>query len=136
MLSRKYRIHRRKDILFVLRRGKAIPVGIGTVRIKENSFGHPRASVIVSNAVSKKATVRNTIKRRVREALRKELLPHLQSFDVIIIAKPQSVNASYKYIVAELKNFLFKAPYLSRPPHQGGGGRANSSLSSASLTRP
>ncbi len=115
MLPKKLRVHRRKDILFVLRRGRSVSLGIGTARIKENSLGHPRATVIVSNAVSKKATVRNTIKRRVREALRKEFLPHLQSFDVIIIAKSQAVNASYQQIVAELESLRKKVPSLSYP---------------------
>ena len=114
MLPKKLRVHRQRDVLSVLRRGRSIPLGIGTARIKENLLGHPRASVIVSNAVSKKATVRNTIKRRVREALRNELFPHLQSFDIIIIAKSQAVNASYQQIVSELKSLRSKAPYLTR----------------------
>lgn len=110
MLQKERRLRRREEIMPVLRGGKPIPLEIGMARLKANQQGYSRACVIVSNAVSKKATVRNTIKRRIREALRKEILPYLHGFDIIIIAKAQAVNAPYSTIVLALTKILKKIP--------------------------
>lgn len=94
MLPRKFRLHRREEIIPVLRQGRPFPSSLIMVRIRPNRIGNPRAAVIVANAVSKKAVVRNRIRRRIQEVIRKEFLSSLPNIDVIISAKSPAVNAS------------------------------------------
>jgi ribonuclease P protein component len=59
-------------------------------------------------AISKrvgKAVVRNRLRRRLREALRR--LPLAEGFDVVIIARPEAAAASFQALTAELA-LLFK----------------------------
>jgi len=94
MLPGKFRLHRREEIVPVLRYGRPFPSPLIMVRIRPNRIGNPRAAVIVANAVSKKAVVRNRIRRRIQEVIRKEFLSTLPNIDIIISAKSGAVNAS------------------------------------------
>ncbi|MBI3957071.1 MAG: ribonuclease P protein component [Candidatus Kerfeldbacteria bacterium] len=76
MLPRQYRLRRDRDIRRVLqsrltRRGRYL-----LVRGVRRDTGPARLTVVVSSRVSKKATVRNRIKRQVRARLGRHL-PHI-----------------------------------------------------------
>jgi len=62
---------------------------------------------VVSLKVSKKAVIRNKIKRRLREIIRQTELK--QGFDFVIIAKPLIVNQNFQEIKQDLNEiFNFK----------------------------
>jgi ribonuclease P protein component len=68
-----------------------------------------RIGITVSTKVSKRAVVRNRIKRRIRAALR-ELLPGFPTgWMIIIIVQPVAVKCNYKEILQELKQLLIEA---------------------------
>lgn len=77
---------------FLIRRGqekKGIPErGIFFLKILENDLGVNRFGIVVSRKVSKKATLRNKIKRRIRGILKGELPKIKKGFDVIFLASP------------------------------------------------
>lgn len=52
----------------------------------KNSLNHSRLGLVVSKKVSKKAVIRNRIKRQIREVFRRQQ-KHLGSFDFVVIAK-------------------------------------------------
>lgn len=110
MLSRKFRLHRREEIIPVLRYGRPFPTPLLMVRIRPNRIGNPRAAVVVANAVSKKAVVRNTIRRRIQEVVRKDFLASLPNIDIIISAKSSAVNASSHEFKKVLED-IFRAYY-------------------------
>jgi ribonuclease P protein component len=67
-------------------------------------------------AVSKrvgKAVVRNKVRRRLREALRS--LPVREGFDLVITVRPESAQASYQELRAELTLLLRRARLLDEP---------------------
>ncbi|MBI2483851.1 ribonuclease P protein component [Candidatus Uhrbacteria bacterium] len=116
MLPRKFRLHRREEIIPVLRYGRPFPSSLITVRIRPNRAGNPRATVIVANAVSKKAVIRNRIRRRIQEVIRKEFLSSLPNIDVIISAKSPAVNASSHEFQKVLKEIF--SPYSRSDDHR------------------
>ncbi|MFQ3617940.1 MAG: ribonuclease P protein component [Cyanobacteriota bacterium] len=68
-----------------------------------------RIGITVSTKVSKRAVVRNRIKRRIRAALR-ELLPGFATgWMIVIIVQPVAVKCNYKEILQELKQLLIEA---------------------------
>jgi ribonuclease P protein component len=68
---------------------------------------HSRIGLSVSKKIGS-AVVRNRIKRRVREAIRKHLLDNKLSYDFVVVAKKDSVKAKF----TELNNNISDA--LSR----------------------
>ncbi|WP_205369484.1 ribonuclease P protein component [Thermoleptolyngbya sp. PKUAC-SCTB121] len=68
-----------------------------------------RIGITVSTKVSKRAVVRNRIKRRIRAALR-ELLPGFATgWMIVVIVQPVAVKCNYKEILQELKQLLIEA---------------------------
>ena len=64
--------------------------GIYTAR---NALDHPRLGLVVSKKVSKKAVIRNRIKRQIRESFRYQQ-DSLGSVDFVVVAKaPLAVSA-------------------------------------------
>lgn len=65
--------------------------------------------ISVSRKVSKKAVVRNQIKRHIREAFR-SLLPHISPpWFIVIVVKPEVKECNYEHFLRELEKLLIKA---------------------------
>lgn len=63
--------------------------------------------------VSKRAVIRNRVKRRIRSAIQ-ELLPHLSSgWQIVIVVKPSAVQCSYGQFLQELKQLLVSAEVIN-----------------------
>lgn len=63
--------------------------------------------------VSKRAVIRNRIKRRIRSAMQ-ELLPHLSSgWQLVIVVKPSATQCSYGQFLQELKQLLVSAEVIN-----------------------
>lgn len=63
--------------------------------------------------VSKRAVIRNRIKRRIRSAIQ-ELLPHLSSgWQIVIVVKPSATQCGYGQFLQELKQLLVSAEVIN-----------------------
>lgn len=93
MLSQNHRFHGHGSLRFVLKNGMTTRSKFLTIRYsKNNKRVHSRFSVVVSKKISKRAVVRNRIRRRVYEILRLQL-PRIQSaYDVVVIVNELSVQ--------------------------------------------
>lgn len=67
-----------------------------------------RLGIIVSKKVSKKAVVRNRIKRRIREAYRLNESRFRTGYDMIIIAKKRCAEDSYQDLSRSLNHLFYK----------------------------
>ncbi|NEO50551.1 MAG: ribonuclease P protein component [Moorea sp. SIO4A3] len=71
-----------------------------------------RLGISISQKVSKKAVVRNRIKRQLRAALR-QLLPRLSpGWKLVVIVKPEARECEYAQLLRELEKLLVKAEVL------------------------
>tara|TARA_B000000441_G_C21399048_1_gene153720 strand:- start:89 stop:454 length:366 start_codon:yes stop_codon:yes gene_type:complete len=104
--SASYRILKSRDFLKLSFQGKTLRTPAFKVRILANKLGHPRLGVTVSKHASKKACIRNSIKRQIRENFRKnkDLLPPI---DVIFIANALTATLERKQLSLESRR-LFK----------------------------
>lgn len=82
------------------------------IRYLPNLEKNSRFSVIVSNKISKKATVRNKIKRRVREIIRKNLDKFVQNYDMIITVMSPVTELDFAGTRAELESGLRKSQII------------------------
>ena len=87
MLPRSGRLFLEKDIERVLRLGHARHHVFFTLKAAPNQLGKNRATVVVGTKVSKKATERNTLKRRLRVVLADVVLPKMAGMDAVLIGR-------------------------------------------------
>ena len=72
-----------------------------------------QVGISVSQKVSKRAVVRNRIKRQIRAGLH-QLLPHLSSgWQLVVVVKPNAAECDYEEFLRELKQLLMDAEVLN-----------------------
>lgn len=83
----------------------------GAEQSKSDS-GSTQIGISISQKVSKRAVVRNRIKRRLRAAFRC-LLPIVKpGWQIVVVVKPTAVECDYYQFLQELKQLLIKAEVL------------------------
>lgn len=85
MLARVFRLRRSVDLAKVYKFGKSSSTHGFYIKMRSTNFPTSRVAVVVPKKVSKKAVVRNRIKRRIYEIMRTNW-PQIQpGFDMIIM---------------------------------------------------
>jgi ribonuclease P protein component len=114
VLPRPHRLKHRRDFDAVYQRGIRRNSSYLSLRALRLSVDSPsRIGISISKKVSKKAVVRNRIKRQIRAILR-QLLPRLKSgWDIVIGVRSQAVECDYQQFLQELEQLLAKAEVLN-----------------------
>ena len=95
MLKRKYCLKSKRDFNKLFKLGKSFYTeGLGIIILK-NSFEHPRIGIIISSKVSKKAVVRNKLRRRIKYIFYK-YLNKFKNLDIVIITQKSITNNDFK----------------------------------------
>ncbi len=100
-LAKTNRLSKEKDIKNVFSRGKTIKGGFFFIRFIKNGLSNSRIAVVVSKKVSKKATERNLIQRRIHESLEKKYLQK-NGLDILIVTLPTILEKPFKEIKTEI----------------------------------
>ncbi len=82
------RIVKQKEFEKIFKKGKGKYSKSLGIKYLKNDFGFNRFAVIVSTKISKKATERNKIKRRIRSILKKQKYQKTPNYDIIILTLP------------------------------------------------
>lgn len=106
MLSKKIRLTKKKDLERILRRGKHFAEKFFVLKTIENGLDHSRFGFMVSIKVSKKATVRNKIRRQLQEIVRINFARIKTGLDMIVIARPEIKEKDYQEIKGALLGTL------------------------------
>ena len=106
-LNKKNRLKKKKDFEAVFKKGKAVRSVFLFARYLGNNLGFPRIAFVVSSKVSKKAVVRNRIRRTVAEAASRNLKT-IQSADIVVIADKKVTGASKNEITHDAENIFGK----------------------------
>ncbi len=90
MITRVFRVTTDKDIKRVLKLGRRFSAPEFSLHTLQNTLNHPRMCVIVASGVSKKAVVRNRLKRQVRESLRLLIKEGKIGYtiDMVVVVRP------------------------------------------------
>jgi ribonuclease P protein component len=103
VLAQKNRIHGRRTFVVTLKKGRVVRGQYFNINYSDNNAGRLKAAVVVSKKISKSAVVRNRLRRRLYEILRKNFLTKLGNKNLIIIVfNPDIVNLKS----AELENLI------------------------------
>lgn len=79
---------------------------------KESHFGF-----IISTKISKKAVVRNRIKRIIAEVIRKRLREITRGLDVVFLIKPAAVKIDKEELEKEVNEIITKNIQINTFPH-------------------
>lgn len=117
MLKRDYRLRDRKSVAKVYRSGKTARAGILTMRYTPNHTDASRLAVVVSKKVAKSAPVRNRIRRRLSEAMRRRWDKLKPGYDLIISVHSDSAATVSPGEIDQLADQLInKADLHTQPP--------------------
>lgn len=109
MLPKANRLTKKKDFDTVFKNGESIKSDFLIFKILKNQFEHSRFGFVVSKKVSNKATVRNMVKRRLREVILGELKRVKGSMDIIIITLPGIEKREFSQIKGVVTTIFKKA---------------------------
>lgn len=112
MLPKENRLRLDKDIKTLFSKGKGVFGVICGIKFRRNNLPTSRFAVVVGTKVSKKAVVRNRLRRQIRAMLRQELKHFRPGYDLMILVRPASVNKTRDEIQTDLIKNLKKTPIL------------------------
>lgn len=108
-LPRARRLTRSADIRGILRRGKRSRTVHLDVFDFPSPVSHPRVGLVVPRH-RHPVVERNLVKRRIREALRREILPRLddrgQAVDVVVRARREAYGVPFAVLRSELVDWF------------------------------
>lgn len=108
MLPQIHRLIKEKDFKILARRGKSFFIKELGIKYLKNNLTHPRFGFIVSNKIDKRATVRNKIKRRLREIVHQNIKRVKPGFDFLFLTNPEIKNLDFWQIKEKLEEILEK----------------------------
>lgn len=106
MLSSKNRLRKKSDINRVFRQGVRMAGNFIFLRFAKNNLNTNRFTFIISSKISKKAVLRNRIKRQLREVFKNISFKQQPGFDFLVVAKPGIINKKFKEIKEEINGIL------------------------------
>src|SRR5919202_5633780 len=114
MLPRQYRLTRSRDFSRVRRFGRSSGSPLLALYVLPTRSSDIRVGFSVSKRVGK-ATIRNRVKRLMREAVRHQLPRIRPGQDLVFIARPAAAEATYHQIAETVAYLLRKGGTLLRP---------------------
>ena len=90
MLAKINRLSKEKEFARLLKLGKTYFSNCLIIKVYPNNLNNSRFGFIISKKIAKKAVIRNKIKRRLREIIRKDLKILKDGYDVAIITKKEA----------------------------------------------
>ena len=102
MLPRTHKLTLRRDIEKLAKTGRSLRSVFFILKIIPNNLSKTRWVIIVSTKVSKKAVVRNRLRRQVREIIRLNFLKDNAGVDCMLVVKDSAVGISYAKLEKDL----------------------------------
>jgi ribonuclease P protein component len=107
----KNRLKGKKDVGLILKEGKGKKGKFLIFKFLETKLKESRFAFIVSKKVSRKAVVRNKVKRRLSEIVRERIKELSKNIDGVFIALPGIEKESFQSIKKEIEKFFHQLKY-------------------------
>ncbi len=107
MLKKRYTIRKKKDFKKILKQKKAFRGKYFIVKKIENDLDYSRLGVIISTKVSKKAVVRNKIKRQIKACFKEFLTDDsFKNFNLVFVVFPGFQEKGIIELKSKIKKIL------------------------------
>lgn len=98
MLKQENRISHNKDFDRAFKTGQSFYSKILGLKVVDNQLVNNRIGILINTKVSKKAVVRNKIRRQIREIIKEKLSNLKEGKDIIIIVLPPIIDREFSEI--------------------------------------
>ena len=112
MLPQKNRLKKKKDFGRVFKQGKSFKQDFLTLKLVKNNLKVDRFGFVVGLKVSKKAFLRNKIRRRLREIVKTNLSKIKTGFDVVFIVRRGLETKNFQELAEIVNRLLEKAKLI------------------------
>ncbi|MDP2664160.1 MAG: ribonuclease P protein component [bacterium] len=112
MFRKENRLQKEKDIERVFKKGKGVKESFLVLKSVGNGLAENRFAVVVSQKVAKKASLRNKIRRRLREAIKEKRGRTRSGLDVVLVVLPGFEKKDFGEIKKSLTKVFLKAKLL------------------------
>jgi len=112
MLASRNRLKKKKEIERVFKEGKGFLGAFLFLKIVKNNLGISRFCFAVGKSLSRKATVRNKVRRRISELVRLKLKNIKNGIDVVLIALPGTEKKDLQEIEKAVDELFARAKLL------------------------
>jgi len=112
MLPKANRLKKGKYFKKVFEEGRGFKEGPLYLKIKENNLAHSRFGFTINKRVSKKAVVRNRIKRKLREVVKEKLPNLIKKVDGVIVIMPEFEEKELENLKEVVKKLFLKAKII------------------------
>jgi len=113
MLPLTNRLKKTTEISKVFKEGRFFKEGFLILKTAKNNLNKSRFGFIVSQKISKKAVLRNKIKRRLRAIVGKELKTIKTGTDNLVVALPGLEKKDFSSTKETLNNLIKKAKLIN-----------------------
>ena len=114
MLPKENRLRKKKEFEKVIKEGKGVREGFLVLKYLKNNLNLVRTGFVVSQKISKKAVIRNKVKRRLREIVRRNLEKLKPGYDLIFFTKKGIEEKDFWQIKEVVKELLKKAKLFKK----------------------
>ncbi len=115
MLARKFRLTAEKDYARIFAKGRPFSGRGAGMKVLRNGMDTSRIGFVVSTKVSKRAVVRNLIKRRMREIARKMLPSIMGGIDIVFMARSEAAKMEFADIKRTMEELAAKSGIVKKP---------------------
>ncbi len=105
-MQRMYRLSRGRDLERLLRRGRRVLSSLFEVIVQKNKGLHARFAFIVPKRVAKRAVIRNKLRRRMREWVRRDQSALSAPYDVAVVCRSGAPAATRAKFYEEFTRLL------------------------------
>lgn len=112
MLPKINRIKKKKDFDLIFKNGEGFRNNFLFLKILKNKSNQKRFGFVVSQKISKKSVIRNKIRRRMSETIRKEQNNIKNNIDVVFISLSGIEKKNFSETKEVIYNLLEKAKIL------------------------
>lgn len=112
MLPKRYKLKKENDFKKVFQQGRFYQDELIRLKVLANQLKENRFGFVIGIKISKKATERNRLKRRLEELVRLNLGRLKPGFDTVIFPRPETLTKGYQQLEKILFNLFKKANLL------------------------
>ena len=112
MLPAANRLRKDTDIKTLFAKGKGVFDSVCGLKFRPNGLAATRFAIVAGTTVSKRAVVRNLVRRRLREILRARLPTLKPGFDGVLIVRKPAIDKSYVELEKIVDSVLKRSPLI------------------------
>ena len=109
MLPKENRLKKKKDFERVFKKGRSFKEGFLFLKVVKNNLKDNRFGFLVGKNFSKKATLRNKLRRKLREIIKLKMPKFKKNFDAVLIIIPGIETKDFWEIEETINKLFLKA---------------------------